>query len=246
MNIQNRIAFILFLFVFAMGKFVNKNPHLNKRDGLEWHSCGVNLKCSSIFVPLDHQDPNSELISLQLTKYLAKVQPALKTVLVNPGGPGVEGNRWVENDGRRLSLIFAGKVDIVAFNPRGTGNSSPNCPLPHIFSGYRAALEKFNAAHLPLNSNVKMIRYFDRAHQLGSDICASTNEKILSFVSTPNTARDMDLIRRALGMDKLNYYGISYGTVLGLTYANMFPDTVGRMILDGIVNPKDHYGDNFK
>jgi len=205
---------------------------------LTWTSCidatDTTLQCASATAPIDWADPTSGTVSLALIRHQATKKNSLGSLFVNPGGPGASGVNFI-----RDSLDYAvGKplqdaYDIVGFDPRGVGQSTPvTCYtdpaqtddlLYGIDSAPRAS-EKWIAAREALS------RDFAAA-------CLAHTGALLAHVDTVSAAHDLDMLRYAVGDGHLNYLGYSYGTLLGATYAEKFPTHVGRMVLDGALDP---------
>ncbi|KAJ3318613.1 hypothetical protein HDV06_007138 [Boothiomyces sp. JEL0866] len=213
-------------------------------SNLEWADCGGNLYCTQLLVPLDHKNQDSRKISIPLIKYKSKNSKS--QVLVNPGGPGDSGVESVRTSGETLSKLAGDDYDIIGFDPRGVGNAIPvicGTSEKQVESEFGTFFDY--VPFLPNNPSTPDIQRFSAFAQIFGMDCKKYNDDTLGFVSTPNTARDMDLIRQALGMKYLNFIGLSYGTFLGNVYANLFPDKVGKIVLDGVVNPAYYTGDFF-
>jgi pimeloyl-ACP methyl ester carboxylesterase len=133
--------------------------------------------------------------------------------------------------------LFDDKVDMIGFDPRGIGMTNPiKCYSESQFPNYLDTSLVFGASYLPSNHSAEQLVVFDAYSKLSATLCDLNTGEFLKFVSTANVARDMDLMRTKLGLDKMDYFGISYGTYIGSVYANMFPQNVGNMIIDGIVD----------
>jgi len=193
-------------------------------DSIDWRTCGQ-IECATFDVPLDYGDPNGETIELSLIRIKARDQDRrLGVLMANPGGPGGSANDFVRIWRSLLSGDIRDRFDIVSFDPRGVGESSPIVchdtlqalvavdPDPDTEAEWQAA---------------------KAASQKFADECADEYGDILSHVGTKNVARDMDEIREALGEEKLNYVGYSYGTSLGAVYADLFPERIRAWVLDG-------------
>ena len=191
----------------------------------------IQFSCGRIEVPLDYADASGRTIPLELVKVHDRDSGGrLGSLLVNPGGPG--------GSGVELALGLTGSInpsilehfDLIGFDPRGVGLSSPL----HCISD--AEKDKLNAA----SPDVRTAAGFAQAKELAkevADACSTTYGPALAQFNTVNTAKDMDVIRRALGDSAMNYLGFSYGTELGGVYAHLFPETVRVAVLDGAVNP---------
>jgi pimeloyl-ACP methyl ester carboxylesterase len=198
------------------------------RDGLRWRECGIG-ECATLRVPLDEQAPDREQIGLALARVPASdPDRRIGTLVVNPGGPGAPGADFVEDVVRLLPPEIVDRFDIVGWDPRGTGTSSPvRCArrLDALFAVDTApdsALER---------------EALDRASRRFGRRCLRRSGDLLRHVSTRETARDLERIRVALGEEQLNFLGLSYGSYIGALYAEMFPDRVRTMVLDGAIDP---------
>jgi pimeloyl-ACP methyl ester carboxylesterase len=202
---------------------------------LNWNPCSPDgAVCAAAQVPLDYDDPAGAKTFVVLARY--PVNPATKigTVFVNFGGPGVSGiTRLIQSGfGLTLRALLQGRFDVVAFDPRGVGYSDPlQC---FDTEGDRMA---FGAAHPIFPYFDEQERpYFDAYGSLGP-LCLGRGQPIALHMSTGDVARDLDLLRQAVGDDRITYLGFSYGSYLGNTYANMFPDKVRALVIDGVLNP---------
>jgi pimeloyl-ACP methyl ester carboxylesterase len=200
---------------------------------LRWEGCGGRLQCARLRVPLDYAKPAGETIELALVRAPArKPQQRIGSLLVNPGGPGGSGVSFV----RATAEGFYGqplrdRFDIVGFDPRGVGGSAPvRCQ-----SDAEKDSDLAVADVVPENA-VEHAELVDSSRRFAAG-CAKSSARLLPHLSTESAARDMDVLRAALGDDKLSYLGISYGSVLGATYASIFPTRVRAMVLDAAVDP---------
>ncbi|MEV6284793.1 alpha/beta hydrolase [Kribbella sp. NPDC051770] len=199
---------------------------------LKWGECpeGVprQVACSKLQVPLDYAKPAGQQITLTLSAIGSL--SAKHFMLVNPGGPGASGLGTEQMVSANLPEAVAEQYAVFSFDPRGVGLSSPvDCGdlsdlTPHPALPYRPA----NAAQEQKRISL--------AQQVAAR-CGDKAKNLLPYITTENAARDMDRIRIALGREKIDYLGYSYGTKLGATYATLFPQHTGRMILDSVVDP---------
>jgi pimeloyl-ACP methyl ester carboxylesterase len=206
-------------------------------SGLAWQDCGDGFRCTSLAVPRDHGSPRGAKIQMAVVRLPAQdTANRLGALVVNYGGPGGDGVATTKAVGRGLFGALNERYDIVSFDPRGTGETLPSISCD-------ANLEEigpyskpyFTPENLDVAAMLERNRtYIDRCLSL------SSGTGILPYLSTSNVARDMDLLRAALGEPKLTYLGFSYGTFLGTTYAKLFPKRTGRLVLDGAVDP-DRY-----
>jgi pimeloyl-ACP methyl ester carboxylesterase len=203
---------------------------------IPWSKCYSQrgpFECGTLQVPLDYGDPNSATISLSLIR-LPATDPAhrIGSLFLNPGGPGASGVSWALNVAPVLySPEVRARFDIVGFDPRGIGGSANL----RCFGNAKQWGPAFTPFWFP--STPGELQTWMNADQFLASSCAQRGGRIGDHMSTADVARDLDTLRQAVGDDKLNYVGWSYGTLIGQTYANMFPDRVGRMIIDGVVDP---------
>ncbi len=200
---------------------------------LDWTGCGSGFQCATAQVPLDYNSPRGATISLALIRLPAS-DPARRigSLFLNPGGPGLSGVNLVATAGNQLfSPEVRARFDLVGFDPRGIGASTP---LRCFDTGDQALAAQ---APFPFPVTVSEQRTWERSNRVIAQACARRGGPILGHMGTANVARDLDLLRQAVGDTKLTYYGASYGTYLGATYANLFPGNIRALILDGVVDP---------
>jgi pimeloyl-ACP methyl ester carboxylesterase len=199
---------------------------------LHWRKCGRNLQCAHAKVPMDYDHPYAAKTTLALARHKAS-DPSRRigTLFVNPGGPGGPASGFVPYAAQLLGRHIAERFDVVGVDPRGVGGSAPLvCHDPTPASAPPTVNRYFPYTAKEINGWLRFDAYLRH-------LCATHARPILDHMSTADTARDMDLIRQALGDKKLSYYGISYGTYLGATYAAMFPDNIRAMVVDGVLDP---------
>jgi len=207
-------------------------------ERLHWTACYEKFQCARLEVPMDYSKPHEEKAAVALVRYPSKYQqdnPRWRgPILYNPGGPGGSGTELILALGELLSIIVGDEYDHVGFDPRGVGETTPS------FSAFDSEIERLivNSAR-PLTVNISSEGSLARMvafTSLQGDLASRRHlpSFIGKYVSTPIVARDMLQISRAYGREKLLYWGMSYGTVLGATFASMFPDKIERMILDGV------------
>ncbi len=197
---------------------------------LTWTSCGSGFQCASVQVPLDYAHPDADTIAIAIDRKPA-TDPAnrIGSVLINPGGPGASGVQFAKDDASALRALNR-RFDLVGFDPRGVGQSSP----VHCLDGPQ--MDAYIAVD-PLLDDPQEKTAGIQANKDFAAGCEQHSGKILPFLDTPSAAKDMDAIRAALGDAKLTYLGFSYGTFLGQTYAHLFPTHVRALVLDGAVDP---------
>lgn len=205
---------------------------------LKWTSCSTDsldpLKCARLSVPFDYSDPLQGSFSLKLVKHPANLRTKLVgSMLVNPGGPGFGGTDLAKDVTSYFSTALIDVFDIIGWDPRGTGDSTPSVDCVDNYDTYFTTdpSPQTDGEHQAL---IDISKAFD-------DECAKKSGKILPYISTNATARDMDMIRAALGEEKITYFGFSYGSELGATWATMFPSTVRAAVLDGATDPTSDY-----
>ena len=197
-----------------------------------WRNCGVRLQCARVPVPLDRSRPNGKQIELAVIQHLASRPNArIGSMFINPGGPGESGVELVRNAGAELDAWGAGRFNVVSWDPRGTNASDP----VHCFTS-QANEARFWRVQIPTTA-AKSRAYERKTIELARR-CGRVSGKLLAHISTADSARDLDYLRRLVGDRWLTYVGISYGSFLGQTYANMFPGRVRAMMLDAIVDQK--------
>ena len=201
---------------------------------LDWSVCGQHRECAEAQVPLDHDHPRGATVTLSLVKVPAgDPDRRIGTVFVNPGGPGSAGADFVRDFGDELfTPEVRERFDIVGFDPRGVGASTPVRCFDSI-----AEQQAFLGALPPFPvGGAERRTYAEAMRELGSR-CRERNGALLDHVSTANAARDLELLRAAVGDRGLTYAGYSYGALLGLTYADLYPRRVRALMLDGPVDP---------
>jgi pimeloyl-ACP methyl ester carboxylesterase len=196
---------------------------------INWQSCNQDFKCATLAVPIDYKNLSTGTFEIALLKYEARTSKKLGSLIVNPGGPGGSGVDYAYAAEYIFSPAILDRYDIVGFDPRGVSRSAP--------------IRCLNYAELDANNNSDSKPDNEREFQQilidtkkYVEICKDKNKHLASY-GTANVARDMDILREALGDKQLNYLGKSYGTYLGTLYAQFFPDKVGRVVLDGAVDP---------
>jgi pimeloyl-ACP methyl ester carboxylesterase len=207
---------------------------------LNWSACTdqslSGLECASLKVPLDHNDPHGTQITLALSRFKHTGTTGYQgSLLVNPGGPGGTGRNFALRVASHLPESLKGTYDVVGFDPRGVGGSSPSLSCePDYFKPVRPD-------YLPRTQQLEATWLKRSAGYAAA--CGKKYGSLLSHMKTTDAVRDMDSIREALGQKQINYYGASYGTYLGSVYATMFPSHVRRMVLDSNVKPSDVWYD---
>ncbi|MEW2808800.1 alpha/beta hydrolase [Streptomyces massasporeus] len=198
-----------------------------------WRGCGVpGFECATLKAPLDYAKPSSGDVRLALTRKKATGPgKRLGSLLVNPGGPGGSAIGYVQAyAGIGYPAEVRARYDMVAVDPRGVARSEPVKCLDG------PGMDTYTQTDTTPD-DVKERDGLVAAYRTFAEGCGADAPRLLRHVSTVEAARDMDIVRAVLGDEKLNYVGASYGTFLGATYAGLFPDRAGRLVLDGAMDP---------
>ncbi|MFI9269612.1 alpha/beta hydrolase [Kitasatospora sp. NPDC052896] len=200
---------------------------------LDWRSCDQSFECAGFKVPLDYDHPGHGDLTLGAVRAKASGAGAarhLGSLVLNPGGPGGSAVTYLEAVAGSYSRAVRAAYDLVGVDPRGVGRSSPVSCL----SGER--MDAFTAVDTTPGTTrqVDELVAADKEFAAG---CAKRSGAVLGHLSTVEAARDLDVLRALLGDPKLSYVGKSYGTMLGATYAGLFPSRAGRLVLDGAMDP---------
>jgi len=214
-------------------------PAAAKRVGsIDWKACtdpdlvARGLQCASIKVPLDYKHPGGRKITLALTlrPHDAGAGSYLGPMLTNPGGPGGSGltlpilQKYVPND-------VGYRFDWIGFDPRGVGQSEPALNCDPGYFGYD------RPSYVPTSQRI--MKYWRTKTRNYAKACGKAKaRRLLPFMTSADNARDMNSIRKALGADKISYYGFSWGSYLGQDYMTLFPKHLRRVVLDGVVDPR--------
>ncbi|HTY71346.1 MAG TPA: alpha/beta hydrolase [Actinomycetes bacterium] len=196
---------------------------------LTWSDCGGGFDCTKLTVPLNYADPAAGDIQLAVIRLKASGH-RIGSLLVNPGGPGASGVDFARAAQSQFTSPLREAFDIVGFDPRGVGGSAPVRCLSS------SQLDAYFAADPTPDTAAEQQAYLKDQEAFAAG-CERRSGKLLPYVATVDAARDMDVLRAALGDPQLYYLGSSYGTYLGATYAGLFPKRVGRMVLDGALDP---------
>ena len=199
---------------------------------LDWQPCDNGFQCARLLVPFDYAHPGGKRFSLPVIK-LPATDPARRVapLVINPGGPGGSGVQYALAARSEFPAALRARFDIVGFDPRGVAGSEPalRCmtgPQTDTF----LAISDMPASAAQLNQVVSASKQYAAR-------CAQNSGPLLPYVGTENAARDMDVLRAALGQARLTYLGKSYGTYLGAWYAQLFPQRVRALVLDGAFDP---------
>jgi pimeloyl-ACP methyl ester carboxylesterase len=198
---------------------------------LRWRSCGGPYQCAELTVPMDYARPAGPRIQISVLRVPAQGRgKPLGSLVINPGGPGASGVEYAREARAAITAPVRERYDIVGFDPRGVGQSSP------VDCVGDAELDQFVAMDGSPDNSAET-RALIRVSQSFAEECARRSGALLNHVGTESVARDLDILRAALGDEQLHYLGKSYGSFIGATYAQLFPTRVGRLVLDGAVDP---------
>lgn len=197
---------------------------------ISWYPCNEVFECSEIAAPVDWTGEAGETLTISLMRYQGTQD--LEPMLINPGGPGSSATNWMRDGYEYIGSDWLREnFQLIAFDPRGVGRSTPiTCNDPDLKDSllYSDSGYEYGSSEDVAYAEDLMVRFAESCQQRGPST---------AFFNTQQTARDMDLLRELLGMEQLNYLGFSYGTELGANYAALFPNRVGKFVLDGAVDP---------
>ncbi|KAI0665892.1 alpha/beta-hydrolase [Trametes maxima] len=214
---------------------------LKPSKSIQWTSCYSGQKCARLLLPLDYGTPDGPTTAIALRMIPATNKKHRGTILINPGGPGGSGTDLVARAGQNISRVVGDSFDILGFDPRGIGASTPSASCFETDS--QRKLWYLQEGHQLLNITNGSLE-IQRAREKA--LAARCEEKIggewgiARFMSTPDVARDMLEITQKLGQKKLQYWGFSYGSILGQYFSAIYPDKVGRVIIDGVYDSHNY------
>ncbi|WPB87787.1 alpha/beta hydrolase [Streptomyces malaysiensis] len=212
---------------------------------IDWQSCGelklADFQCATVEVPTDYDNPDGETTTIALTRLPAtNPERRIGSLFTNPGGPGYSGVEFVQAAGK---IAYQPSVrehfDIIGFDPRGVGASDP---VTCFANAEEEAAALARMPQFPVTSAEE--KRFTRDMLAFARSCMKRSGDRIVHASSANVARDMDLLRAAVGDKKLTFAGYSYGTFLGATYAKLFPHNVRALVLDGTLEPESYSGYN--
>lgn len=195
---------------------------------LAWTNCTISKKaaqCATVSAPLDYAAPDGQAITLKLAKVAATATPKLGTIFVNPGGPGEPGTTLAVG----FETTGLEQYDIVGWDPRGTGGSTP------VACQNGAAVDQVMQLDQSPDTDAEKAALLAGWKAFGAS-CLAKSGALLQHISTVDTVQDLDMLRQLVGDATLNYLGYSYGTYIGAVYAEKFPAKVGKLVLDSAVN----------
>ena len=202
---------------------------------ITWLTCGGGKAvCGEFKVPMDWSKPDGETLKLSIAYRPADNAKPLGSLIFNPGGPGSSATSWLLDSAEQIGTSELRKnYNLVGFDPRGVGKSEPSVKCLDS-KGTDELLYGDTGLELGSKADLAETR---RSMKAFIDACIANSGPGLGFIDTVSTAKDMDVLRALMGDSKLNYLGFSYGTYMGATYAALFADRVGRMVLDGAIDP---------
>ncbi|MGQ0847365.1 MAG: alpha/beta hydrolase [Sporichthyaceae bacterium] len=196
---------------------------------LTWRPCDTGLECTEVETPIDWADPDGDTIDLAVNRVRATGRRT-GSIILNPGGPGGAGTLYTAQTADKFVADVRAEYDVVGFDPRGVGSSSPiDCLTDRQMDRYLGVDPTPDDA-----ADLAEVIKQNQAYVAG---CKARGGELLAHVDTVSVVRDVDLLRDLLGDEKLNWLGYSYGTSIGATYAQLFPTRISRMVLDGVVDP---------
>jgi pimeloyl-ACP methyl ester carboxylesterase len=201
---------------------------------LTWTDEGALLDSTSVEVPLDWSDPEGDTIEIAIMRHQSTAVKPLGSLLMNPGGPGGSGYDYVRDYAQYVvTPAVLTDYDLIGFDPRGVNHSN-------AVTCYTDPADRDEYLYGTYDAAYGTEGWVDQLTQREKDYaaaCAENTGPLLGHIDAGSVARDMDVIRAVLGDEKINYLGYSYGTYLGTVYVELFPEKVGRMVLDGAVDP---------
>ncbi|MDT0167325.1 alpha/beta hydrolase [Actinotalea sp. AC32] len=203
-------------------------------QGVVWEECG-DAECATVRAPLDWDDPEEGGIDLALKRHRATgpADERIGSLLINPGGPGASAVEYVDY---AVESSFSDRLlaayDVVGFDPRGVGSSSA------VECGDDAGVDEFLTSYRAIEDQASLDAAREEVRAFG-ERCVEDTGPLIGEIDTVSAARDLDLLRALLGDEQLHYAGFSYGTFLGAVYADLYPDRVGRLLLDGALDPSN-------
>ena len=201
---------------------------------LNWYRCYDYAECATVRLPLDYDQPRGATTEIAVLRVKAKNQARkIGSLFVNPGGPGGSSTMFALDAPYFLSDALLERFDVVGVDPRGIGASQNVRCFPTV----RAQAEVLNLMNVPFPYTAAEEKAYVKGSKMLGRACSTTGRPLTGSMSTAEVARDMDVVRRAVGDKKLNYLGFSYGSALGQYYANMFPDRFRALVVDGVLNP---------
>jgi pimeloyl-ACP methyl ester carboxylesterase len=218
----------------ATGESVDVSLQPYYRQSLDWSDCGARAECATAIAPLDWNDAAAGVdVELALVRHRATGDVA-GSLFINPGGPGASGVDFVrDNVNLAISARVREQYDVIGWDPRGVGASS----AVSCFTDPREMDDFIYGVPSAKRNSPEWLDEVTQSAQSFVDACVENSGWLLPYVDTLSTVRDLDMLRAVVGDERLSYLGYSYGTEIGARYADEFPDRVGRLVLDGAIDP---------
>ncbi|KAJ7663015.1 TAP-like protein-domain-containing protein [Mycena rosella] len=212
---------------------------------LIWTDCYSDKQCARLKVPLDYAHPDAASAAIAMIR-IHSIVPHNSTdyrgpVLINPGGPGNSGVDMIRSRGPQISTIVGPEFDIIGFDPRGISRSTPRVAFFETRSEREIWSSKVNGKAMSMNASADALPRAWAQAIINGELAGERDDGSLRFINTDHTARDMLRIVQAHGLDKIQYWGFSYGSILGATFASMFPENVGRLVIDGVADSENYF-----
>ncbi|THV00205.1 alpha/beta-hydrolase [Dendrothele bispora CBS 962.96] len=243
---KSQAFFLLTLLKVAIAQESFDWSTIEPSTNLSWVDCYSQFQCARYQVPLNYSEPDGGTAAIAVIKLNATVEASQYggPIFLNPGGPGVSGISFALGVAPFLQPVFGNQFDIIGFDPRGVNNSTPKTS---IFRTEEESSAWFAQDVTDLNSTKEALPEAWARYQVFGQLAQNRNDdNSLNFVSTDNVARDMLSMVEAFGEEKLQFYGASYGTALGALFSTMFPDRVGRVVLDGCLDMDGYFNNDMK
>jgi pimeloyl-ACP methyl ester carboxylesterase len=201
---------------------------------VDWKNCGSRILCGHVKVPTNWSNPAAGALSLAVAYRAADIAKPLGSIVFNPGGPGASGYDWILSSVDYLGTkTLRSNFNVVGFDPRGVGKSEPTV---QCFDAKQTDALLYGDNGLPLGSPQDLKATRSQLSQFVA-ACAKNTGPSMAYLDTVSAARDIDVIRAVMGEPKLDYLGFSYGSLLGETYAALFPKKINHMVIDGVIDP---------
>lgn len=208
---------------------------------LAWGECdsgGSDAECAVYEAPLDYDDPGGERVEIAVKRFAAQGGDRIGSLLVNPGGPGGSGHDYVEYAASSVGETVRERFDMVGFDPRGVGRSTPlTCLDSEGLDEFLGGVDSVEGDGDMSEVSAAELAELEEDSRGFVEACQANAPELMLHMGTANVARDMDLLRGLLGDEQLTYLGASYGTHIGAQYAEQFPERVRALVLDGAVDP---------
>jgi pimeloyl-ACP methyl ester carboxylesterase len=223
-------AVVTAISALIIGSSCASAPPPEAAQGLTWTPCpdrGVPVECTSVPVPVDWSRPDGATIPLEVGRLRATGE-RLGAVMFNPGGPGGSGLSFLSGFSSRFGQQMREHFDLVSWDPRGVGGSAPlTCP--------DGAGRELSTLGIP--STVGERQQYEKVAAQWARTCREASGPLFDHVDTLSNVQDLDRLRELLGEEKLNFAGFSYGSRIALLYADVLPERVGRLVVDGVIDP---------